>query len=624
MIVLRTPKGWTGPKVVDGRPVGGHLPRAPGAAARTWRTNPEHLAQLEEWMRSLPAGGAVRRATARSAPSSRALAPRGRRDAWAPIPHANGGLLLRATCELPDFRDYAVDVPEPGAHAPARPPGSSGRSCATCCAPTPRRRTSGSSAPTRRRRTGWARCSRRPTGPGRRRSLTTDDHLAPDGRVMEVLSEHLCQGWLEGYLLTGRHGLFNCYEAFIHIVDSMFNQHAKWLKVTREIPWRRPIAVAELPAQLARLAPGPQRLLPPGPGLHRPRREQEGGGRARLPAAGRQLPALRGRPLPAQPRLRQRHRGRQAARAGLPDAWTRRSRTAPAGSASGTGRPATRARCPTSCSPAPATCPPLETLAAAALLREHLPDLRVRVVNVVDLMRLQPETRAPARPLRPRLRRALHARPAGDLRLPRLSVAHPPPDLPAHQPPADPRPRLQGGGDDHDAVRHAACSTTSTASTWSWTSSTASPASGVGRGPAPADGGRAPAPPRVHPGDGRRPGRRCATGPGRPERARARPGRQRRLEQPEARRARRRPRRRGGRARARRGPSSTPARWPRRSAASGRSTRSGTGSCTAARATASPCASTPRCSARSPSCPRSRRCTRPSPWPRSTAVDGCS
>ena len=145
-----------------------------------------------------------------------------------------------------------------------------------------------------------------------------DDHLAPDGRVMEVLSEHLCQGWLEGYLLTGRHGLFNCYEAFIHIVDSMFNQHAKWLKVTRHDPVAPADRLAQLPAHLARLAPGPQRLLAPGPGLHRPRGQQEGRDRPRLPAAGRQLPALGGRPLPAQPPLRQRDRGRQAAGARLP------------------------------------------------------------------------------------------------------------------------------------------------------------------------------------------------------------------------------------------------------------------------------------------------------------------
>ena len=118
---------------------------------------------------------------------------------------------------------------------------------------------------------------------------------------MEVLSEHLCQGWLEGYLLTGRHGVFNCYEAFIHIVDSMFNQHAKWLKVTRDIPWRRPIASLNYLLVVARLAAGSQRLLAPGSRLHRPRREQEGGDHPRLPAARREHAALGRRPLPAQP-----------------------------------------------------------------------------------------------------------------------------------------------------------------------------------------------------------------------------------------------------------------------------------------------------------------------------------
>ena len=136
---------------------------------------------------------------------------------------------------------------------------------------------------------------------------------------MEMLSEHQCQGWLEGYLLTGRHGFFSCYEAFIHIVDSMFNQHAKWLKVCNDIPWRRPIASLNYLLSSPRLAAGPQRLQPPGPRLHRPRRQQEGRGRARLSAARRQLPALGHRPLPAQPELRQRRRRRQAAGAAVAD-----------------------------------------------------------------------------------------------------------------------------------------------------------------------------------------------------------------------------------------------------------------------------------------------------------------
>ena len=191
---------------------------------------------------------------------------------------------------------------------------------------------------------------------GRPRRSTTDDHLAPDGRVMEVLSEHLCQGWLEGYLLTGRHGLFNCYEAFIHIIDSMFNQHAKWLKVTRDIPWRRPIASLNYLLSSHVWRQDHNGFSHQDPGLHRPRRQQEGRDRPRLPAAGRQLPAVGRRPLPAQPRLRQRDRRRQAAGARLPDDRRGDRCTARAGSASGTGPPTTPAASPTSCSPAPATC----------------------------------------------------------------------------------------------------------------------------------------------------------------------------------------------------------------------------------------------------------------------------
>ena len=144
-----------------------------------------------------------------------------------------------------------------------------------------------------------------------------DDHLAPDGRVMEVLSEHLCQGWLEGYLLTGRHGLFNCYEAFIHIVDSMFNQHAKWLKVTRGIPWRRPISSLNYLLSSHVWRQDHNGFSHQDPGLHRPRGQQEGRDHPRLPAAGRQHAAVGHGPLPAQPRLRQRRGGGQAAHAGL-------------------------------------------------------------------------------------------------------------------------------------------------------------------------------------------------------------------------------------------------------------------------------------------------------------------
>ena len=224
--------------------------------------------------------------------------------------------------------------------------------------------------------------------------LPTDEGLAPEGRVMEILSEHLCQGWLEGYLLTGRHGVFNCYEAFIHIVDSMFNQHAKWLKVTRGDPVAAADRLAQLPAQLTRLAPGSQRLLAPGSRLHRPRREQEGGDHPRLPAARRQHAPLRRRPLSAQPGLRERGRRREAARARLPvDGRCGRHCTRGIGiwewaSNDDEREPDVVLAC---CG----DIPTLETLAAAAILRERLPELKVRVVNVVDLMRLQPESEHP-------------------------------------------------------------------------------------------------------------------------------------------------------------------------------------------------------------------------------------
>ncbi len=308
-------------------------------------------------------------------------------------PKTNGGLVLR-DLELPDFRRL-------------RRPGGRARRGDRRGDPRPRRAGSPRS------------CARTPTnfrifGPDETasnrldavyevtdkqwdaaRRLPVDEHLAPSGRVMEMLSEHQCQGWLEGYLLTGRHGLFNCYEAFIHIVDSMFNQHAKWLKVTRGIAWRRPLASLNYLLSLARLAAGPQRLLAPGSWLHRPRHEQEGRDHPRLPAARRELPALRRRPLPPQPPLRERHRRRQAARARSSCRWTTRSSTAPAESGSGTGPRTTTPASRTSSSPAAGTCPrsrrsPQRRFSATACRK-----LKVRVVNVVDLMRLQPESEHP-------------------------------------------------------------------------------------------------------------------------------------------------------------------------------------------------------------------------------------
>ncbi len=292
---------------------------------------------------------------------------------------------------LPDFRDYAVEVARPGTTF-AEATRVLGAFLRDVIELNPSR--SASSGPTRPPRTGSRRCSRRPTAPGTRRRGPADEHLAPDGRVMEVLSEHQCQGWLEGYLLTGRHGLFNCYEAFIHIVDSMFNQHAKWLKVTRAIPWRRPIAslnylltshvwrqdhngfshqdpgfidhVVNKKAEVIRvyLPPDANCLLSVADHCLRSRHYVNVIVAGKQPAAavpfdGRRDPALHARP---------RHLG-----VGL----ERRGRT------------------PTSCSPAAVTSRHWRRSPPSTCSARELPTLRVRVVNVVDLMRLQPDSEHP-------------------------------------------------------------------------------------------------------------------------------------------------------------------------------------------------------------------------------------
>jgi xylulose-5-phosphate/fructose-6-phosphate phosphoketolase len=236
MIILRTPKGWTGPKIVDGKPVEG-----------TWRAHqvpvtdlakPGHLKILEDWMKSYnsnelfdPQGKLI--------PELRELAPQGNRRMGA-NPHANGGILLKDLV-MPDFREYAVNVPKPGTEIAeaTRVLGQLLRDVMKQNADTKNFRVVGPDETASNRLDALYEVTSKVT---MEPIVPTDEHLSRDGRVMEVLSEHMCQGWLEGYLLTGRHGFFSCYEAFIHIVDSMFNQHAKWLKVTRDIPWRRPIA----------------------------------------------------------------------------------------------------------------------------------------------------------------------------------------------------------------------------------------------------------------------------------------------------------------------------------------------------------------------------------------------
>src|SRR5438445_2080710 len=236
MIVLRTPKGWTGPKFVDGKQVEG-----------TWRAHqvpvadldkPEHLAILEEWLKSYHPEEVFDR-NGKLVTELAELAPQGERRMGA-NPHANGGLLLKDLL-MPEFREYAVDVPKPGSvtSEATRVLGTFLRDVMKLNLPTRNFRIVGPDETASNRLDAvYAVTDKVWIEP----TLPVDEHLSPDGRVMEVLSEHMCQGWLEGYLLTGRHGFFSCYEAFIHIVDSMFNQHGRCFKVTRHIPWRRPIA----------------------------------------------------------------------------------------------------------------------------------------------------------------------------------------------------------------------------------------------------------------------------------------------------------------------------------------------------------------------------------------------
>ncbi len=237
MIVLRTPKGWTGPKMVDGLATEGSW-RSHQVPLANLAENPAHLAALEQWMRSYRAEELFDD-EGKLIPELAELAPKGERRMGA-NPHANGGLLLH-DLKLPDFRDYAIKVGDPGATTAesTRVTGLLLRDVFKLNAQTRNFRMFGPDETTSNRLMApFEVTDRMFIG----EILPSDTKLAPDGRVMEVLSEHLCQGWLEGYLLTGRHGFFSCYEAFVHIVDSMFNQHAKWLKVSREIPWRRPIA----------------------------------------------------------------------------------------------------------------------------------------------------------------------------------------------------------------------------------------------------------------------------------------------------------------------------------------------------------------------------------------------
>ncbi len=387
MIVLRTPKGWTGPKVVDGLPVEGTW-RSHQVPLANVRDNPEHLEQLEEWLRSYRPEELFDEQGALAAELA-ALAPTGERRMSA-NPHANGGVLLRDLA-LPDFREYAVQVEHPGTTT-SEATRVLGTFLRDIVVRNPDNfRVFGPDETESNRLGALFEVTSRAWDA---ETLPTDDPLTPDGRVMEVLSEHLCQGWLEGYLLTGRHGLFNCYEAFIHIVDSMFNQHAKWLKTTRGIPWRRPIASLNylLSSHVWRQDHNGFSHQDPGFIDHVVNKKAEII-RVYLPPDANCLLSVADHCLRSHQYVNVVVAGKQPALdyLSIDEAIAHCTRGLGIwGWASNEGEhePDVVLAC---CG----DIPTLETLAAAAILRERLPDLKVRVVNVVDLMRLQPASEHP-------------------------------------------------------------------------------------------------------------------------------------------------------------------------------------------------------------------------------------
>ncbi len=386
-IVLKTPKGWTGPKVVDGLPVEGTW-RAHQVPIAEVRGNPEHLAKLESWMRSYKAeelfdsNGTLRPEIAR-------LAPHGDRRMSA-NPHANGGLLLREL-NLPDFRDYAVPVPEPGA-TEAEATRVLGTWLRDVIRDNPSNFRIFGPDETESNRLGAVYEVTNKVFEGT--IVPEDNHLAPDGRVVEVLSEHMCEGWLEGYLLTGRHGLFDCYEAFIHIVDSMFNQHAKWLKVTAGLPWRHKIASLNylLASHVWRQDHNGFTHQDPGFIDHVVNKKAEVV-RVYLPPDANCLLSVMDHCLRSRHYVNVVIAGKHPAPQWLTmDAAIKHCTEGIgiwqwASNDQGAVPDAVMACC--------GDVPTLETLAAVSILRGHFPDLKLRVVNVVDLMKLQPSSEHP-------------------------------------------------------------------------------------------------------------------------------------------------------------------------------------------------------------------------------------
>lgn len=389
MIILKTPKGWTGPRVVDGKKVEG-TSRSHQVPLSELASKPDHLRMLEEWMRSyqpeelFDKNGNIKSELAE-------LAPQGNRRMGA-NPHANGGLLLK-DLRLPDCRKYAVNVASPGKEdtESTKILGQYLRDVLKLNADHSNFRIMGPDETSSNRLQAVFETTSRVYVDD---VLDTDEHIGPDGRVMEVLSEHMCQGWLEGYLLTGRHGLFSCYEAFIHIIDSMFNQHAKWLKTTRHIPWRRPIASLNylLTSHVWRQDHNGFSHQDPGFIDHAVNKKADII-RVFLPPDANTLLCVTDECLRSRDKINIIVAGKQsqpqwldmdaaykhvAAGLGIWD-WASNDQG---------GEPDVVMACA-------GDIPTLETLAAVSLLKEMLPSLKIRVVNIVDLMTLQPASEHP-------------------------------------------------------------------------------------------------------------------------------------------------------------------------------------------------------------------------------------
>jgi xylulose-5-phosphate/fructose-6-phosphate phosphoketolase len=389
MIVLRTPKGWTCPQEIDGRRTEGYW-RAHQVPMGEMHENPAHVKILEDWMKSyqpeelFDAQGTFKSELA-------ALAPQGQRRMSA-NPHANGGILLK-DLRLPDFRDYAVSVPSPGAVS-AESTRVMGKFLRDVMQLNLRAKNFRLFSPDENNSNRWQDVLEVTNRAWVADIFPYDDHLAPDGRIMEMLSEHQCQGWLEGYLLTGRHGFFSCYEAFIHIIDAMFNQHAKWLKVSKEIPWRVPIASLNylLSSHVWRQDHNGFSHQDPGFIDHVVNKKADVI-RVYLPPDANTLLSVTDHCLRSRDYVNVIVAGKQLAPQWLTMDQAIKHCTAGIGiwewaSNDRGGEPDVVMAC---CGDVPT----LETLAAVDLFRRYVPELKIRVINVVDLMTLQPQIEHP-------------------------------------------------------------------------------------------------------------------------------------------------------------------------------------------------------------------------------------